>query len=103
MDLIAEHKVDVTPCYFRHSDRRTEEISDTHPRVTIGKAYLVARLQMLPKNKRVRLPRNHPEAVAMRAELLNYEIRVDERANDRYGVFWTGLHDDLMTALGFAA
>lgn len=35
-------------------------------------------------------------------ELLEYEGRVDERANERYGAFRVGAHDDLVTALGLA-
>jgi hypothetical protein len=35
-------------------------------------------------------------------ELLDYEIRVDENANDKYGAFRVGTHDDLVTALGLA-
>ena len=35
-------------------------------------------------------------------ELLNLEIRVDENANDHYGAFRVGSHDDLVTALGLA-
>jgi hypothetical protein len=33
---------------------------------------------------------------------MNFEIRVDEKANDRYGAFRVGTHDDLVTALGLA-
>ena len=36
-------------------------------------------------------------------ELLDYEIRVSEDANDRYGAFKVGNDDDLVTALGLAA
>ena len=102
VDLLAEHKVEVMPCYFTYGDRRTEDTSGLQARVTIGKAYLVARLQMLLQNRRRRLPRNHPEALALGQELLDYEIRVDQNANDRYGAFRTGTHDDLVTALGLA-
>jgi hypothetical protein len=35
-------------------------------------------------------------------ELLDYEIRVDENANDKYGAFRVAKHDDLVTALGLA-
>ncbi len=35
-------------------------------------------------------------------ELLSYEIRVDEQADDRYGAFKVGTHDDMVTALGLA-
>ena len=36
------------------------------------------------------------------ATAYHYEIRVSEDANDRYGAFRTGTHDDLVTALGLA-
>ena len=38
----------------------------------------------------------------MARELEDYEIRVTEDANDRYGAFKVGAHDDLVTALGLA-
>ena len=48
------------------------------------------------------LPARHPEAAALVAELLNYEIKIDDKGTDRYGAFSTGSHDDLATALGLA-
>jgi hypothetical protein len=39
---------------------------------------------------------------AMKDELLDYEIRISEDANERYGAFKVGAHDDLVTALGLA-
>lgn len=33
---------------------------------------------------------------------MDYEIRVDENANDKYGAFKVGTHDDLVTSLGLA-
>ena len=50
---------------------------------------------------RIKLPRT-AEAEALARELLDYEIRVDQDANDRYGAFRVGSHDDLVTALGLA-
>jgi hypothetical protein len=38
----------------------------------------------------------------MKDELLDYEIRINEDANERYGAFKVGAHDDLVTALGLA-
>jgi len=35
-------------------------------------------------------------------ELQDYEIRIDPNANEQYGAFSTGAHDDLVTALGLA-
>lgn len=71
--------------------------------VTVGKAFLVNRLQVLIETGRLRLPPNHAEAGAMARELADYEIKVDERtAADTYGAFRVGTHDDLVTALGLA-
>ncbi len=86
------------PTYFTHGDRRNAD----RDQITLGKAWLVSRLKTLFQTGRVRLSPNHPEAPAMIDELQNYEIKVDQNANDRYGAFKTGKHDDLVTALGLA-
>lgn len=96
VDLLAESGLGVTPVYFTHGDRRTEE----QGRVVLGKAWLVSRLQALFQTRRIALPRDHPEAEALRDELMTYEIKVSPDANDRYGAFRTGTHDDLVTAVG---
>ena len=87
--------------YFTYGDRRGVKKTFNVPEVTLGKAYLVSRLQALFQNGRLHLPRGR-EPEALRAELVDYEIRVDENANDRYGAFKVGTHDDLVTALGLA-
>ncbi len=83
--------------YFTHGDRR---IADG-PTITLGKAYLVARLQTLLQLKRLHLPRN-PDTEVLAQELLDYDIKVEPDANDRYGAFRVGTQDDLVTALGLA-
>ena len=98
VDLLSVADVRAVACYFNHGDRRTEK--DGHE-IVIGKAYLVSRLQALLQTRRVHLPRSS-EAEALAQELLDYEIRVDQDANDRYGAFRVGAHDDLVTALGLA-
>ena len=69
---------------------------------SLGKAFLVSRLQVLFQTDRVELPQSKPEAAAMVRELQDYEIRIDPNANEQYGAFSTGAHDDLVTALGLA-
>lgn len=88
----------LTAVYFTHGDRRTVTEDGE---VRLGKAFLVSRLQALLQGGRLHLPRTE-EAAALARELLDYEIRVDEAANDRYGAFKVGTHDDLVTALGLA-
>lgn len=78
---------------------------DTYKRGSgmLGKAYLVSRLQALFQTHCIKLPPRHVEAQAMARELKDYEIRIDAAtANDTYGAFKVGSHDDLVTALGLA-
>ena len=102
VDLLRLDGVKVVACYFTHGDRRTEERVNGQEQVSIGKAWLVSRLQALLQTNRLHLPRT-PEADLLAQELLDYEIKVSEDANDRYGAFKVGAHDDLVTALGLAA
>jgi hypothetical protein len=99
LDILNEQGIDCRPVFFTHGDRRTEQ----GRQVTLGKAWLVNRLQALFQRGRLHLPPDHLEAAAMTRELLDYEILVDQNAIDPYGAFSTGSHDDLVTALGLAA
>lgn len=96
---IKDTGIKLTAAFFTHGDRTT--IHRGRPEATVGKAYLVSRLQALSQTNRILLPRT-PEALAMKEELRVYEIHVDANANDTYGAFKVGLHDDLVTALGLS-
>lgn len=98
VDVLKAAGVPITPVYFTHGDRRT--VNEDHS-VTLGKAFLVSRLKALMQTGRIHLTQS-AEMDAMQKELMDYEIRVDEQANDRYGAFRVGTHDDLVTALGLA-
>ena len=87
----------VVPVYFTYGDRRKVESEE----IKLGKAWLVSRMQALLQSRRLHLPRTI-EAGVLAEELLDYEIRITEDANDRYGAFSVGAHDDLVTALGLA-
>lgn len=100
VDLVAErgNRPRLLPVFFTHGDRRNQDTE----KVTLGKAYLVSRLQALLQSRRIHLPPEADEARVLAQELEDYEIRVSEDANDRYGAFRVGTHDDLVTALGLA-
>ncbi len=91
------------PVVFTHGDRFTRGAYEGTGDV-LGKAYLVSRLQALAQAEPplLRLPLRDPEAQTMMQELKDYRIKVDTDANDKYGAFTTGAHDDLVTALGLA-
>lgn len=96
--LRAAADVPITPVYFTWGDRRA--VSDDFS-VTLGKAYLVARLQVLLQEGRLLLPRTK-EAEALARDLTEFEITMRPDANDTYGAFVVGTRDDLITALGLA-
>jgi hypothetical protein len=98
VDLLKASGVHATACYFTHRDRR---IVQEDRGITLGKAWLVSRLQVLLQCGRILLPRTS-EADALARELLDFEIKVDQDANEKYGAFRVGAHDDLVTALGLA-
>jgi hypothetical protein len=98
VDVLNDAGVQVTAVYFTHGDRRTVNEDRS---VTLGKAYLVSHLKVLMQTHRIHLTHS-AEMEAMQTELLDYEIRVNEHANDTYGAFTVGTHDDLVTALGLA-
>jgi len=97
VDLLAVAGVKPIACYFTYGDRWTKE----GRQVSIGKAWLVSRMQALLQTERLHLP-DTDEARVLAKELQDYEIRVDQDANDKYGAFKVGTHDDLATALGLA-
>lgn len=101
VDELRRHKVqaNLVAVYFTHGDRRMQGENGS---IILGKAWLVSRMQALFQGNRLHLPPGHPEAETLVKELLDYEIRVDQDANDKYGAFKVGTHDDLVTALGLA-
>jgi hypothetical protein len=98
-ELQASPKTDTTrthPITFTWGDRFNRENG------SLGKAYLVSRLQVLMEQERCELPKRNPDIADMVDELKAYEIRITENANDQYGAFIVGTYDDLVTALGLA-
>lgn len=67
---------------------------------SLGKAFLVSRMQSLLQGHRVHGPVT-PEMQATIEELKVYEIKIDTDGKDTYGAS-TGKHDDLATALGLS-
>jgi len=86
-------------CTFTHGDKLT--LGSNGHTASVGKAFLVSRLQAMLQSQRLKMPKN-TESEALARELMDYEIKVDNNANDTYGAFKVGTHDDLVTALGLS-
>lgn len=90
--------VRIVAVYLTATDRRTE----TRDReVRLGKGYMVSRMQALFETGRIHLPMTD-EAIALKDELLRYEVRITQAGHAQFGAFSTGIHDDLATALGLS-
>ena len=101
LDLIQRHLASgsrIMAVYFTFGDRRSV---DDHI-VTLGTAYVVTRLQLLLQTGALHLPRTS-KTESLSQELLDYEIKIEPDANERYGAFRVGTRDELVTALGLAA
>lgn len=68
--------------------------------VTVGKAWLVGRMQVLLQGQRLHLPRT-VEAGQLTKELMDYEIHVNQHANAQFNAR-SGSHDDLVIGLGLS-
>lgn len=102
VDMMDAYDDDPIACFFTNGgklkiDQETGEIS-------IGKYWLVSRLQALLQARRIHVSAGllTSELKAMLEELRNYEIRIDDSGKDTYGAFAVGTHDDLVTAIGLS-
>ena len=87
--------------YFNHGDRRVEDKQSSLYSITLGKAYLVSRLKVLIECGQLHIPRT-PHSELLAKELQEYQVKVSEDANERYGAFRVGSQDELVMALGLA-
>jgi len=85
------HMLQLKPISFVHGEIYNRS------KGTLGKAFLVSRLQTLLQWRRFHAP-DTKEVKAMCEELMVYEIKITDNGKDTYGAFKTGAHDDLATA-----
>lgn len=98
VNVLREAGFDLIPVYMTHGDKRTAQQNGT---VTLGKAWVVARLQALLQTGRLHLPRT-TDAETLARELVDYQVDSAQVDNLREGAFSVGSQDDLVTALGLA-
>lgn len=69
----------------------------------VPKKELVGCLQVLLQTRRVRVARALPEAAALVRELETFRVKVTDAANETFGAWRAGQHDDLVLAVALAA
>jgi Terminase RNaseH-like domain len=68
----------------------------------VPKRELVSTVQILLQSDRLKIARALPEAQTLIQELLSFEAKITMVANDTYGEWRAGKHDDLVLALALA-
>ncbi len=95
-DLLRERGIYPISVLFTGGDK----INEQQDQISMGKGWMVGRLQVLLQSGRIHLPMT-PDAQALVDELINYEITVNDHANASFNAR-QGKHDDLVIALGLA-
>lgn len=88
------HTLQLKPISFTYGEQYNRS------KGTLGKAFLVSKLQSILQERRFHAPDTR-EVKAMIDELLVYEIKVSDDGKDTYGAK-IGKHDDLATAAGLS-
>jgi hypothetical protein len=69
----------------------------------VPKKELVGVLQVLLQTRRLRISQALPEAAILAKELETFQVKITDAANEVYGAWRAGQHDDLVLATGLAA
>jgi hypothetical protein len=69
----------------------------------VPKRDLVGAVQVPLQDKRLKFAENLPLASTLIQEMLNFKVKITESANDTYGAWREGQHDDLILSVMLAA
>ncbi|HEY7309267.1 MAG TPA: hypothetical protein VH643_07930 [Gemmataceae bacterium] len=68
----------------------------------VPKKELITALQVVMQGRRLQIARSLPEAATLVRELQNFQVKITAAANETFGVWRDGQHDDLVLAVGLA-
>jgi hypothetical protein len=68
----------------------------------VPKRDLVSVVQVALQNRTLKIAEQLPEAETLSRELQNFTVKITDSANDVYGAWREGTHDDLVLAVALA-
>jgi hypothetical protein len=77
-------------------------VSSEHDVTRVPKRNLVSTVQVYLQSKRLKIASQLPEADTLTRELQNFQVKITDSANDTYGAWREGTHDDLVLAAALA-
>lgn len=96
--LLASRRSQIVPVTITAGDQESYE--NGYRRVP--KRNLVGAIQVLLQTQRLKIADNLPETPTLVAELQNFKVKISAAANDQYGEWRAGQHDDLVLAAALA-
>lgn len=99
VDLLRSAKITVVPITITGG---MSEKDDGQGGWNISKAILVSNLQVLLQSRRLKFADGLPDGQMLMDELLKFQVKITDSANDTYGVWREGSHDDLVLAVAMA-
>ena len=76
--------------------------SDGRGGTNVPKKDVIAAIQVLLQTNRLSITRELPLADVLIRELADYQVKITASANEAFGAWRDGQHDDLVLALGIA-
>ena len=98
VDLFEQAGLAPVACTITAGQAATREGGGWH----VPKRELVAVLQILLQSERLKVAQALPEAATLVRELLGFQVKITAAANDVYGTWREGAHDDLVLATALA-
>jgi hypothetical protein len=100
VDLFKKERLPATlrPIIITGGDQVTREAGVTR----VPKRDLVGVVQVMLQTARLKIAAELPEAATLTRELQDFQVKITDAANDTYGAWREGTHDDLVLALALA-
>ncbi len=77
-------------------------VSEEFGMTRVPKRDLVSVVQVALQNRTLKIASQLPEAATLSRELQNFQVKITDTANDIYGAWREGTHDDLVLAVALA-
>ena len=98
-EALGEQRHHVHPLTIIGSGQATAGVYGAH----VPKRDLVVMLKVLLESKRIEFAGSWPETATLIRETLAFQVKITNAANDTYGAWREGTHDDLVLAVAMAA
>jgi hypothetical protein len=79
------------------------DVTEANGSMRVPKKELVGCLQVLLQTRRLHIAQSLPEAAILVRELETFRVKITEAANETFGAWREGQHDDLVLAVALAA